>query len=162
MAALSVQKRGGGMCTWMPCSPAAAASAARSGPLAATPPVRTTRLTPTCSAARTVRRTSIFTTAAWNEAATSATCASLSGPRRCRVVERRVAAGDDQRQEGMLGRIVGEERGVDVPLEMIHADQRQIVHPGQRLGHRAADQQRADQPRALRHRDAVEIAQLDA
>src|SRR6185503_13540124 len=43
IAALSVHRRGGGMWTWMPCSPASARSAARSGPLAATPPVSSTR-----------------------------------------------------------------------------------------------------------------------
>ncbi len=40
--------------------------------LAATPPVRTIRLTPRRSAAFTVLRTSILTAAAWNDAATSA------------------------------------------------------------------------------------------
>ena len=64
IAALSVQSRGGGTWRVIPCSAASAASPARSGPFAATPPVRTTRLTPVRSAAFTVRRTSIFTTAA--------------------------------------------------------------------------------------------------
>src|SRR5262249_31246245 len=72
IAALSVQRRGGGMGRGGPCSAAAALRWARRGPLAATPPVTTRRLTPKCRAARTVRRTSILTTAAWNEAATSA------------------------------------------------------------------------------------------
>ena len=74
-----------------------------------------------------------------------------------RVVERRVAARDHQREEGKLGRVVGEERRVHVSLEMVHSDEWQTVGPGQRLGHRAAHEQAADQPRAVRHRDAVEV-----
>ena len=62
----------------------------------------------------------------------------------------------------MLRRIVGEEGGIDVALEMVDADQRQAVHPCQRLGQRAADQQRAHQTGALRHRQAVEIAEAHA
>src|SRR5439155_21827213 len=46
IAALSVQSRGGGTWSVMPCKVASAASPALSGPFAATPPVRTTRLTP--------------------------------------------------------------------------------------------------------------------
>ena len=76
-----------------------------------------------------------------------------------RVVERRVTTRDDQRQERVLGRILGEERGVDMALEMVHADQRLLVHPGERLGHRAADQERAHESRPLGHGDAVEIGQ---
>src|SRR3989442_1232025 len=79
IAALSVQSRGGGTWSVMPCKVASAASPALSGPFAATPPVRTTRLTPVRSAARTVLRTSILTTAAWKDAAMSATCPSPSG-----------------------------------------------------------------------------------
>ena len=81
IAALSVQRLRGGMCRRRPCSIAAASSAARKGVLAATPPVSTTRLMPWCSAALIVLRTSIFTTAAWNDAATSATSAAPSGAR---------------------------------------------------------------------------------
>src|SRR5581483_131084 len=79
IAALSVHRRGGGMCRRRPRSAAAAPRAARSAPLAATPPVRTIRGTPSASAARTVLPTSMRTATAWNEAATSATCASESG-----------------------------------------------------------------------------------
>src|SRR5262249_20858187 len=81
IAGLAVPWRGGGggRGRRTRCSSASAASAARSGPLAATPPVRTTRFVPRWRAARSVRRTSIFTTAAWNDAATSATSASESG-----------------------------------------------------------------------------------
>src|SRR5262249_58437424 len=52
-----------------------------------------------------------------------------------RVVERRVATGDNEREKRVLGRIVGEERGVDVTLEVVHADQRLPMHPGEGLGH---------------------------
>ena len=82
IAALSVQRWRGGTCRRRPCSIAAASSPARSGPLAATPPVSTMRLIPWCSAAFTVLRTSILTTVAWNEAAMSAISARPSGPRR--------------------------------------------------------------------------------
>ena len=47
-------------------------------------------------------------------------------------------------------------------FEVVHADERRAVHPGERLGRRAADEQRADEPGPLGDRDAVEIAQPDA
>ena len=64
-------------------------------------------------------------------------------------------------RNGKLGRVVLEEGGVDVALEVVHADQGQAARIGERLGHRAADQQRADQPGALGHGDAVEVAEPD-
>src|SRR4029453_12077049 len=83
IAALSVQRERGGMCRRNPCSRAAASRPRRRGPFAATPPVKTTRLTPRWRAALTVLRTSIFTTTPWNDAAPSAIS---GGPRgACRL-----------------------------------------------------------------------------
>ena len=82
MAALSVQSRREGTKSSQPRSPHSPASASRRGVLAATPPVKTMRRTPSESPARTVLRTSILTTVAWNEAATSATCAGERAPAR--------------------------------------------------------------------------------
>jgi hypothetical protein len=45
----------------------------------------------------------------------------------------------------------------DVTGEMIDRDQRLDRGPRRRLGKRNADQQRADEPGPLRHRDGVEI-----
>src|SRR5438067_1219924 len=48
------------------------------------------------------------------------------------VVERGMAAGDDQRQERVLRRWRLEERGEDVPLEVIDADERHPHDVGER------------------------------
>jgi hypothetical protein len=77
--------------------------------------------------------------------------------RRTREIERGVAAGDDQRQERILRRIIRQERSVDVTLEVIHADERLAVHPRQRLRQRGSDEQRAHQPRSVGHRDPVDL-----
>src|SRR5467141_213243 len=44
--------------------------------------------------------------------------------RRPRVVERGVPARDDEGEEGVRRRVIGEERGVDVALEVVDADER--------------------------------------
>ena len=70
-----------------------------------------------------------------------------------------MAAGDDEGQEGIgRGRIL-EEGGVDVAFEVIHAHQGQAMHVGERFRHRAADEERAHQPRPVGDGDAAEIAQ---
>ena len=79
--------------------------------------------------------------------------------RRPRVIERGVAARDHERQERMLRRIVGQERGVDVSLQVIHGHQRQPVDVRKGLRDGAPHQQGADEPRALRDGDSVEIGQ---
>ena len=77
-----------------------------------------------------------------------------------------VAAADHERHERedrlRALRLVGVEqpRGVDVALEVVHRHQRQTGVPGQRAGHRDADEQRAGEARALGDRDAVEVAQV--
>ena len=77
------------------------------------------------------------------------------------MIERGVAAGDDERQERVLGWIVGERRGVDVAFQVIHPDERQAVRPRQRLRERAAHQEGADEAGAVRHRDPVQIGQSE-
>ena len=47
-------------------------------------------------------------------------------------------------------------------LEVVHADERLLVHPRERLGHGAANQERAHQSRPLGHGDAVETGQRHA
>ncbi len=59
----------------------------------------------------------------------------------------------------MVGGALFEKGRVDVAFEVVDAHDRRAVHPGQRLGRRAADEERADEPGPLGHRDAVEIAQ---
>ena len=54
-----------------------------------------------------------------------------------------------------------EEHRGDVPLEVVDPDHRQPARVGDGLGRRAADQQRADQPGAVRHRDAVDGVEPD-
>jgi hypothetical protein len=48
-----------------------------------------------------------------------------------------------------------------VALEVIHAHQGQAVHIGERLRHRAADEERAHQPGPVGDRDAAEVTQAD-
>ena len=62
----------------------------------------------------------------------------------------------------MRGRIVGERRGKDVAFEVIHAHERRLVRPRQRLRERAPHQQRAHEAGAVRDRDAVEGGQAHA
>src|SRR5207249_793688 len=76
------------------------------------------------------------------------------GERGTGVGEGGVAPGDDEGEEGVDRRIVGEERGVDVTLEVVDADERLSVRVGEGLRQRAPDEERADEPRALSHHDA--------
>jgi hypothetical protein len=76
-----------------------------------------------------------------------------------------VAAADDEaeQRERRFGRLRGrgiafeQPVGVDMTLDMVHADEGQIVAHRQRLGDVDADQQRADQAGPARHRHRVEI-----
>ena len=54
-----------------------------------------------------------------------------------------------------LGRV--EVQGGDVPVQMVDRNERQLARPSERLGCRNAHEQRADEPRPLRHGDRVEI-----
>jgi hypothetical protein len=74
----------------------------------------------------------------------------------------RVAAAHDERDErehrllAFLAR-VQEPRGVQMTLEVVHADERPLVHERERLREIDPDQQRAGQARAVGHRDRVDI-----
>ena len=48
-----------------------------------------------------------------------------------------------------------------MPLEVVHADERLVVDPGQRLGEVDADEQRAGEARAVRDGDGVDVAPAD-
>src|SRR4029453_18954763 len=72
-------------------------------------------------------------------------------PRRLDYIERGVAARHYEGEEGMLGRALVEEGGVDVALEMIHADEGSTVGPAQRLGGGATHEERAHETRPLGH-----------
>ena len=74
-------------------------------------------------------------------------------------VEVGVPAGDHQGHQGKGGRVIGQEGRQDMGLEMVHPGQGQLVGEGQGLGHRHADDQGADQPGALGHGQAVQVAQ---
>jgi len=67
-----------------------------------------------------------------------------------------VAAGDQQREEWEFGRLRLEERGEQVPFEVMHADRRLGPGIGQRARERRADEQRADQTGAGRIGDRVD------
>ena len=77
--------------------------------------------------------------------------------------EERVAAADDEGDERELGcrrlGLVGVEqpRRVDVTLQVVDRHERQVERPGERLGHRDADEQRAREPGALGHRDRRDV-----
>src|SRR5882757_3624822 len=77
MAALSVQRAIDGWWTLISAAVQATSNDARSWELAATPPQSRTVGISLSTAARTVLATSTSTTAAWNEAQTSATSGSL-------------------------------------------------------------------------------------
>ncbi len=52
-----------------------------------------------------------------------------------------------------------DERRADVSLQVVDGEQRQVALPGDRLGRADADQQRADEPGPLRHRDRVDVVE---
>ncbi len=77
------------------------------------------------------------------------------------VHERRVSAGNHQRQQRQnlcrIGSLRSEKDTVDVRLDVIDADQRLAERPGQPLGRRKADQQRAGQAGAVGDRDRIDL-----
>ena len=79
------------------------------------------------------------------------------------MIKNRVPAGNDQADGGQLRFAPGDMRlqkhGVNVAFEMIHADQRFAERLRQHFAVGHADQQRADQARAVRHRHRVHVAQ---
>ncbi len=65
------------------------------------------------------------------------------------------------RGEWLGGGGIGQPVGIDVALDVVHANQRQVVRHGKRLRHVDAHQQRADEPRPVGDRHGVEIAPVD-
>ena len=55
------------------------------------------------------------------------------------------------------GRLEVERR--DVPLQVVDGNERQAARPGDRLRGGEADEQRADQPRALCHRELGDVVE---
>ena len=79
--------------------------------------------------------------------------------------EQRVPAGGDQADERRLegdGVLAGQEVGCDVALQVVDGRERQPPAGRQGLAGREADEQRADEARALRGGDKVDVAQLCA
>jgi hypothetical protein len=70
-----------------------------------------------------------------------------------------VAARGDQAEERRLDRIGGEEVGRHVALQVVDRRQRKPARSRQPLGRRDPDQQRADEPRPLRHRDERDVVE---
>ena len=69
----------------------------------------------------------------------------------------------DQREaRGLLGVDVLQPGGVDVTLEMVYADERQVFGQGQPLSGVDADQKRAGQAGAMGYGDAVELPELES
>ena len=66
-----------------------------------------------------------------------------------------------QRNGGSSGSGCEVQRG-DVPVEVVDPDERQATRPRDRLRGGDADEQRADQPRPLRHGDAVDVVERRA
>src|ERR1700677_4066283 len=81
-------------------------------------------------------------------------------------VDNGVAAGNDQADGGKFGAAVAggaglEKNGVDVAGEMVHGNERLAQREGESFAVGEAHEQRADQARALRDGDGVEIVQGD-
>ena len=76
--------------------------------------------------------------------------------------QQRVAARGEQAQERRLDRVGREEVGGDVALEVVDGRQRQPPRGGQALGGGDADEQRADQARALGDRDQLGVVERGA
>ena len=62
--------------------------------------------------------------------------------------QQRVPAAREQARERRLERVGAEVERRDVALQVVDRDERQPARPGDRLGRREPDEQRADQPRA--------------
>ena len=78
------------------------------------------------------------------------------------VHERRVPARDDERHERRRDVRVREDVGEDVPLEVVHAHERQPGREREPLRVREAHDERADEPGSVRDGDRVEVAEADA
>ena len=70
-----------------------------------------------------------------------------------------MAAARHQAEEGRLDRLRPERAGDDVAVQVVDRHERQPARGGQRLGPRQAHEQRADQPRAARDGDRVDVVE---
>ena len=75
------------------------------------------------------------------------------------VEQQRVAAAREQTRERWLEGGGLEEERRHVPVQVIDGDERQPPRPGERLGSREPDEQRADQPGAGRDGDGVDVVE---
>jgi hypothetical protein len=71
--------------------------------------------------------------------------------------EQRVAAAREQAQERRVERVRLHVQGCDVPVQVVDRDEGQPLRPRDRLRGREADEERADEPGALRHGDALDV-----
>ena len=81
---------------------------------------------------------------------------------RADVEEQRVPAAREEAEERRLERVRLEVERGDVPVEVVDRDERQPPRPRERLRGGEPDEQRADQPRPLRHGDAVDVVERRA
>ena len=77
------------------------------------------------------------------------------------AVQVRVPAADDQADAGKHVAAARQPAGVDVGLQVIHGQQRQVAGDAQRLGRGQPDQQRPGQARRVGHGDRVEVGERD-
>ena len=70
-----------------------------------------------------------------------------------------MSAADDQADAGEDVPPRREAAGVDVAVDVVDAEQRDIERQGQHLGRADADQQRADQPRRVVDGDAADLSE---
>ena len=70
-----------------------------------------------------------------------------------------MAAAREQARERRLEWVGRQVERRDVALEVVDRDERQVARPRDRLGGRDADEQRADEARALRDADAVDVVE---
>jgi hypothetical protein len=75
------------------------------------------------------------------------------------VHEQRVPAACEQAEKGRLERLRLEIQRGHVAVQVVDGDERQPAAPGKRFRGREPDEQRADQARALRDRDRVDVVE---
>ena len=75
------------------------------------------------------------------------------------VEQQRVPSAREQAEKRRLDGIRLEVERGDVPVQMVDRYERQPAAPGEPLGGREPDEQRADEPRPLRDRDPVDLVQ---
>ncbi len=75
------------------------------------------------------------------------------------VQEQRVAAAREQAEERRLERIVAEEEGSDVRVQVVDRDERQPASPRDRLRRAQADEERAGKPGPARDRDPLDVVE---